>query len=260
MNRWHFSGWLLCAALLLTSVSFWGCNPSEKQTPYPFSLEELIVLTPGKYITYRTDSLVFPQFGRQIATRSYLIKHVVDSPFIDNLGRTAYRINRFINDTMAQGSWQPAGSFSVTRTTDRTEWAEDNRRFVKLQQPLVPGYSWKGNRYLPDQPFEPLYNFSNDDNMQNWNYQCTTNSGSFTFRNKTYQQVVTIEQADEQFNVPVVQTTAYAFRNRAVDRFSRGIGLVYREFECWEYQPNTGGSGGPYRVGFGIKQWMVDHN
>lgn len=248
------------AILLVIVMACAGCTSSSKEKPYPFSLDQVIVLTPGKYITYRTDSLVFPQFGRQIATRSYLIKNVVDSAFTDNLGRTAYRILRFKNDTLAGGPWQPAGSFAITLSPDRMEWSEDNRRFVKLHQPLVNGQSWRGNQYLPDQPFEPTYSFSNDDNMQNWNYRCVENSGSFTFRNKTYQQVISIEQVDEQFNVPVVQTNAFAFRNRAVDRFSKGIGLVYRELECWEYQPNTGGSGGPYRVGFGIKQWMVDHN
>jgi hypothetical protein len=248
------------ALSLCLLLALHGCDPANKEKPYPFSLEQVIVLTPGKYITYRTDSLVFPQFGRQIATRSYLVKHVVDSAFTDNLGRTAYRILRFTNDTLATGPWQPGGSFSLTLTPDRLEWTEDNRRYVKLQQPLVTGSNWNGNRYLPDQPFEPFYSFSNDDNMQSWSYRCEETSGNFSFRSNTYQQVISIEQIDEQFNVPVVQTNAYAFRNRAVDRFSKGIGLIYRELECWEYQPNTGGSGGPYRVGFGIKQWMVDHN
>lgn len=251
---------LMGALLLLMAVMLTGCDSYSKKNPYPFELDQVVVLTPGKFITYRTDSLVFTQFGRQTEIRSYLVRHVVDSPFTDNLGRTSYRINRYTNDTLASGSWQPGGSFSITLSTDKMEWTESNRRFVKLQQPLLPGYSWKGNRYLPDNPFEPLYNFSNDDNMQSWAYRCESNSETFSFRNKTYQQVVTIEQVNEQFNVPVVQTNAYAFRNRAVDRFSKGIGLVYRELECWEYQPNTGGSGGPYRVGFGIKQWMIDHN
>ncbi len=31
-------------------------------------------------------------------------------------------------------------------------------------------------------------------------------------------------------------------------------------YEMWEYQPNTGGSGGPYKTGFGITMWMIDHN
>ena len=253
-------GWPSAAVLWCSLMMLSGCDSNSKEKSYPFALEQVIVLTPGKYITYRTDSLVFPQFGRQTATRSYLVKHVVDSAYTDNLGRLAYRILRYVNDTLAMGAWQPGGSFSITLTPEQAEWTEDNRRYIKLQQPLVSGYSWKGNRYLPDQPFEPNYTFSNDDNMHAWSYRCTENAGTFSFRNKTYQQVISVEQIDEQFNVPVVQTNGYAFRNRAVDRFSKGIGLVYRELECWEYQPNTGGSGGPYRVGFGIKQWMVDHN
>lgn len=239
---------------------FTGCEPQSLTTNYPLSVDSVLTLRPGKFITYRVDSMVFPQFGRQIAIRSYLVKQIVDSSYLDNLGQRTYRILCYLNDTTASGPWQPAGSFSITMGLERMEWNEDNRHYIKLQQPLQTGNTWKGNRFLPDQPFEPTYAFSNDDNMPYWNYQCVETTGSFSFRNQTYDRVITIEQADEQFNVPIVQTNAYAFRNRAVDRFSTGIGLVYRELECWEYQPNTGGSGGPYRVGFGIKQWMVDHN
>jgi hypothetical protein len=255
----NYKSYLFLGGILLLAF-LTGCEPLPLSRNNLLPLDSVLQLRPGKYITYRTDSMVFPQFGRQVAIRSYLEKQIIDSSYRDNLGQTTYRVLRFINDTLARGAWQPAGSFSITRSTERFEWNEDNRRYIKLQQPLQPGNTWKGNRYLPDQPFEPLYPFSNDDNMPNWNYQCIETTGSFSFRNNTYERVITIEQADEQFNVPIVQTNAYAFRNRAVDKFSTGIGLVYRELECWEYQPNTGGSGGPYRVGFGIKQWMVDHN
>jgi hypothetical protein len=72
--------------------------------------------------------------------------------------------------------------------------------------------------------------------------------------------VVTVEQIDEAFNVPITNPGFYASRSRAVDRYAKGIGLVYKELELWEHQPNTGGAGGPYKTGFGITMWMIDHN
>ena len=99
-----------------------------------------------------------------------------------------------------------------------------------------------------------------DDNIQNWIYTLSAELSSFQYRNKRYENVITVMQIDEAVNVPITIPTSYAFRNYAVDRFAKNIGLVYREWECWEYQPNTGGSGGPYRIGFGIRQWMVENN
>jgi len=50
---------------------------------------------------------------------------------------------------------------------------------------------------------------------------------------------------------------ALKLQTQPLDRFAKNIGLLYREWESWEYQPNTGGSGGPYRIGFCIRQWMI---
>ena len=65
--------------------------------------------------------------------------------------------------------------------------------------------------------------------------------------------VYTVEQQMTSLNVPITIPTSYASRSRSVEKYSKNIGLVYREYELWEYQPNPGGSGGPYYTGFGIK-------
>ncbi len=63
----------------------------------------------------------------------------------------------------------------------------------------------------------------------------------------------------KSINVPITNPAGYASITRVVEKYSKNIGLVYREYKLWEYQPNTGGPGG-YQNGFGIKMWMIDHN
>jgi len=198
--------------------------------------------------------------NQQVETRSYLMRYTIDSSFLDNQGRKSYRIIRMIRDTLQTQPWKPDGSFYITTTPSQMEWIEDNLRQVKLQTPLRPGAQWNGNRFLASNPLNPPYDFSNDDNIQNWIYTLSTEPSTFQYRNKRYENVIAVMQIDEAVNVPITIPTAYAFRNYAVDRFAKNIGLIYREWESWEYQPNTGGSGGPYRIGFGIRQWMVEYN
>ena len=249
---------ILSSWILLFTILGVRCNEKETLTLIPFS--DYLSLQKGKYITYRVDSLVFTQFGRQEETHSYQVKHVVDSSFTDNQGRTNYRIFKFINDSLGAGPWKANGTYAITITEQHAEWNEDNLRQIKLQTPIRKGFSWKGNTYLTNNPLDPPYNFSNDDDIQSWEYTYKENAKDFLYKNRLYKEVITIEQVDSRFNVPITIPTAYAFRNFAVDRFAKGIGLVQREWQCWEYQPNTGGSGGPYKVGFGITQWMIDHN
>ncbi len=101
---------------------FWAFIPllffsCDKQTLENFQNEPLsdyIPLQTGKYITYRIDSTVFTNFGRNEETHSYLVKHVIDAQIPDNLGRPSYRVFRYTNDTTASGPWIPTGSYFIT--------------------------------------------------------------------------------------------------------------------------------------------------
>ena len=247
---------LSLAALVI--VAFISCNEKEDFTSE--SIADYYPTIVGKYITYRIDSMVFTNFGRNTEIHKYQVKHQVDALITDNLGRPAYRVYRYIRDTAGTLPWQASGSYFVTVLDDQLEVSEDNLRFIKIHLPIRDGFSWKGNKFLPDNAYGSLFNFSNDDNMEDWDYYFDGNASSFSYRGNNYNNVYSVEEADESINVPIVSTSSYAARSRAVEKYAKNIGLVYREYEIWEYQPNPGGSGGPYKTGFGITMWMIDHN
>ena len=227
------------------------------------ALSDYMPLTVGKYITYRVDSTVFTNFGRTTEVHSYQVKHVIDAQIEDNLGRPGYRVFRYvsnINDTINPQLWIPQGTFFITPLPDQVEIIEDNLRFIKLHLPIKDGFQWKGNKYLPADPYGSLYNFSNDDNMEDWDFKFDNSSTGFSYRGINYTNIYNIEEADEAYNIPVTDPNSYASKTRALEKYSKDIGLVYREYELWEYQPNTSGTGGPYKTGFAIKMWMIDHN
>src|SRR5690349_18151376 len=124
--------------------------------------------------------------------------------------------------------------------------------------PMTIDFSWKGNKYLPYKPYGSLYGFSNDDEMQDWDFNYNKLEPSISYLGNTYTNVYTVEEVDESLNVPITNPNFYALKNRAVEKYSKNIGLVYREYEMWEYQPGTGG--GSYKTGFALKMWMIDHN
>lgn len=244
--------------LAIVISSFFSCN--EKEEFITDNINDYIKLTPGKYITYRLDSLVFTGFGRIIEIHRYQVKDQIDALVTDNIGRPSYRVYRSIRDSLGLTPWQEAGTYLITALPDQIELLEDNLRFIKLHMPMKDGFSWKGNKYLSANPYSSKFNFSNDDNMGDWDFYYDGQSSSFSYRGNNYSDVFSVEEVDEAFNVPITSPTSYAAKSRSVEKYSKGIGLVYREYELWEYQPNTSGSGGPYYTGFGIKKWMIAHN
>lgn len=51
----------------------------------------------------------------------------------------------------------------------------------------------------------------------------------------------------------------YASRNYGIEKYAANLGLVYREFTMWEFQPTYVIDDG-FKVGFGIKMSVIDHN
>jgi hypothetical protein len=255
----RFSSITRLTLLVIIVFTLFSCK-KESEEFQTAPLSDYIPLAVGKYITYRIDSTIFSNFGRNIEVRAYQVKHVLESQITDNQGRASYRVFRYLRDSAGIEGWQAAGSYFITPVDNQVEVTEDNLRFIKLHLPMRDGYSWKGNKYLPADPYGPLFNFSNDDNMEDWDFHYDGEPSSFSYEGIDYADVYSVEEADEAYNVPISDPAAYAAKTRSVEKYAKLIGLVYREYVLWEYQPNTTGTGGPYYTGFGIKMWMIDHN
>lgn len=218
---------------------------------------DYLALQPGKYIIYRTDSTVFTNFNRNTEVHSYQEKQVVDAEISDNLGNPSYRVFRYMRDTAGVQPWVPAGTLMITPLRQSVEVVENNLRYVKLAEPLSVNSRWLGNHYLPSEPYKSLYEFSNDDAMGAWEYKISGMHESLSLNGQTIDDVLTIDQVNQSVNVPLTFTD-YAYLNYSVEKYARGIGLVYQEYTMWEFQPPL--NGGPKTNGFGVKRSMIEHN
>jgi hypothetical protein len=244
---------------LFILIYFTSCE-KETEVFESETIDDYMPLAVNKYIVYRLDSTVFTNQGRNEEIHKYQVKYEVESQQMDNAGRPSFRVFRYITDSAGTQPWAPNGTFFITPLADQAEVIEDNLRFIKLHLPLKTNVTWKGNKYLTSDPYASLFQFSNDDNMNEWDYDYEQYEASITIDGKTINDVYTVTQIDEALNAPVTDTRSYGARSLGIEKYAKNIGLVYREYILWEYQPNTGGSGGGYKTGFGIKMWMIDHN
>jgi hypothetical protein len=254
---------LITAAL--ACFIFFSC----KRTTEEFKSEPLsnyLPLQVGKYITYRVDSTVFTNFGTVVAVRSFQEKHIVDAKITDAQGRESYRILRFTRDTAGTQPWAPAGAYSITPTDNTIEVIENNLRFVKLVKPIKQDNTWKGNRYLPDDAYDPLFSFSIvDAGMEDWDYTYSSMGDAIAIKGQTYNDVLTVDAVDAVDNAnektfTVLNPSSVASVNQVQDKYAKGLGLIYQKFVMWEYQPPNGSNQTGAKVGFGIVRSIIDHN
>jgi hypothetical protein len=195
MNPFKLMRALHLLAFIATILLLFSCK-KESETFQTEDLSAYLPIQTGKYITYRLDSTVFTNFGSLVETHSYEEKHLVDAEITDNLGRVTYRVFRFLRDTAGLTPWRPSGSYFITPTKNTIEVSENNLRIIKLVAPFVQGNSWKGNRFLPDQPYTGLYEFSNDDFMHEWEFTYENINDKFTYKQETLTKVISVIQVD----------------------------------------------------------------
>lgn len=249
---------VMLTGVLVYAISVSGCNKKDEDAGD--QVTDYMNLQVGKYVIYRLDSLTFIDRGQKDTIASYQAKDVVEGAITDNLGRPGWRIVRYLRDVNStdEGDWDATLAYQVTPTRGTLEVIETNLRYLKLIYPVKEGVTWKGNPYLPDNPYFDLYPFSNDEDIQTWDYTYQDAGASVTLGNKNYDTTITVLQAADSTNLPI-QAGIPASKTLWIEKYARNIGLIYKEVEMWEYQPATS-TQSAYRQGFGIKMTILDHN
>jgi hypothetical protein len=254
----------LCLILFLIT----GCAKTEETYEENITIQEMLPLYVGKETYYRLDSTIIALSNNNTTPviSRYLLKEVVSSIEKDNLNQDYWKVNKYINKNLqGEGVWKPDGFYFVTYLNDRIEVTENNLRFIKLVRPIRQGYTWYGNRYLPDEPlksyFIKFFTFDNiEQNMKNWLYTYKTIGLNDSLPNiPSIDDVITIEQINEN-NIPngfvfgsAIPFNGYASKEYAVEKYAKGKGLIYQEYDLWEYQNNKNET-----KGYRLKKWLVN--
>lgn len=242
--------YLLIAVFI--ALAFTSCK-KESEDFKPLTVNDYFPLKVGDYLNYDLDSTVFVNFGTVRKIVSYQIQDRVDDSITDNLGRPSFRVLRFIRKD-ATMPWSFNNTFSVTNTGGSIEYVENNQRFIKLQFPLRQDFSWKGNSYINTTSVEPDMRF-----LDNWDYTYDSVNMPITLNALTIDSTIKVMEKDDFIGQdPSIPGTLYGEKTYSVEKYAKGIGLVYREFLHWIYQGQEGRAG--YYNGYGLKLTFTGKN
>lgn len=249
-----------CVLSLLAILTIFACN---KQSPgiNTAPVSDYMPMQVGKYVHYRLDSMRFIDFGQRDTIVSYEAKDVVDGELTDNTGRQTFRVIRYLRDIAStdENDYIATLTYFVTPTRESIEVQEDNLKFQKLKLPVNNGYSWHGNAFLPATPYYQLYQFSNDEDINAWDYTYSNVNEPVTINGNNYDSTATVLQVADSSNVPIEFPDGLAYKNYWTEIYAKNIGLVYKEVVMWEYQPPNSGNPG-FKSGFGLTISIIDHN
>jgi hypothetical protein len=214
----------------LVIVALVSCNKQSENLSVIDS-KDLMPLAVGKTFIYRLDSTKSAPFGGGLTETSYIIKDSVESSFLDATNHQSFRIYRYITDTLQSKPFVPLATMYATIVGNNYEVVEDNFRFIKLANPITESNSWKGNLYINTSQ-SSNYNY-----MDGWNYQYQKLDQPFTCLKGTIKNTYTVFHINYQ--QPLVFTPSQRNdKNYSIEVYAKGVGLIYKEFIHWVYQPN----------------------
>lgn len=226
MRRYKKYLLLLVVAVLVLALQF--CKKKNDH----FSLipvNEYYPLEVGKYIVYRMDSTVFENFGTERKVLSRQVRDLVDAEITDNNNRKSYRIRRMTRNADGTGDWVDNSTFMVTPLANSIEIVENNLRTIKLKAPVKDFAYWKGNSYI--NTIEDLAF------MRDWDYTFQDVGQPYTVPAGVIENSATVLQYFSATGDPVFSPTSYADSTYSVEVYGQDIGLIYKDFIHWVYQP-----------------------
>jgi len=168
----------------------------------------------GKYVVYDVDSVVYDDFKHDTTYFKYRIKEKLEEIYVDNQGRSAIKLVRYIkvfSNTVSYDNmqWTVKDVWNYTKTATTLEVVEENIRFTKLIFPVKEESTWNGNA---------------NNTIGEWEYKYSYTDRAEMINGTTFENVLMVTQKDDK-NKNAIRREYY------IEKYAKDIGLVHREIK-----------------------------
>ncbi len=241
---------LSCMTLIIV---LFGCTKQSQTLPLS-SVNDYCPLQPGKSFIYRLDSTLYLSFGTVIKVNSYIAKDSITNTFQDNAGRTSYIVHRYLTDTLQQQPFVYSSDYYITPANNSIEVVDaNNLRYIKLAAPITAGNRWQGNSFISTSADTLSY-------LSGWQYEYQNINMPYAVLAGSIDSTITILGVNVPPTVQPFDPNYYQSNLYSAEVYAKGIGLIYKEFTYWVWQPLGSITPGYTADSYGIKLNLISYH
>jgi hypothetical protein len=243
---------VLCVCVLFVA----SCGKNETET-LPDLAKDYFPLQIGKTLIYDVDTVLYDPISATMAkidTFRWQVREVFIDTFRDITGLLTYKIERSERPRGSTAPFEFKKIFTAALSTEAALRTEDNLKFVKMPRYIGEKTTWDGNIYCN----KPLIIEVTGDRMdlfsKEWYSAVLTLGKAEKIGLKDFTDVATIRaQSDPKI---------YTERRYTLEKYAKGIGLVYKEQQVLDSQISELAIAWEKRsrLGFIVKQTIVSFN
>lgn len=190
--------------LLLAVILINACKHDEVIEPQIFHYD-YFPLEKGIWVVYTIDSTVWDNVNDSLINYSYQIKELVDTSFLDNTGKKAWRIERYKRKNN-DSKWSIADVWYANNTGSTIEQIEEDNRIIKLAFPILSTTKWNANAY---------------NTLGEQEYKYIDIHTSKTINSLQFDSTITVLQKPENSNLV---NSSYEY-----EIYAKGVGLISKK-------------------------------
>lgn len=204
----------------------------------------------GKYIIYDVDSSIWDDTKCIKYSNKSQQEYLVTDTFRDAQKRLSYVVN-IRSRANEKAPWVVNDVVYYTPGAEQLEYVEKNIRYVKLVSPVVEEKQWLGNNLMPQEDQD--YNY-----LKGWKYTYHNLLAPFDNGAIKFEKTVTVVETDQILNNPETQPEDYAYLLQSKSVYAFRVGMVYREYAYWIYDPIPMAKN--CRKGVGVTMRAIEYN
>lgn len=160
------------------------------------------------------DSTVYDDFNHDTIYYKYRIKEKLEDYYVDNEGRDAIKLVRYIkkyDSTLSYDHmpWEVKDVWNYTKTATTLEVVEEDQRFTKLIFPVKEEATWDGNAA---------------NTIGKWDYTYEYIDKAEAINGISFNEVLKVVQKDDKLQNAI-------HRQYYIEKYTKEVGLVYREIK-----------------------------
>ena len=208
----------------------------------------------GKFWIYQVDSTIYDDEGATIINTTAQVKEEIVEQYTDEIGDEIFRIERFWRRNSSD-LWQIRDVWTSFTSEAQAYKTEENLKFIKFIFPPSAGKRWDGNIFF-DENVTLTVAGENLKVFKGWDeYRMESVDLPEVVGDVSYDNVATVLLTDDE-SLNSIE------RRYALEKYARGVGLIYKEFEILDSQCSSCSASWLEKAekGFILKQTLLEHN